>query len=90
MRRRGRLRHILIEDDSHKDLRRGLNLGLMLIRVVRAVNDFILSGSFSDKRLGGDVSRRLPRRIFLVSGDSGKGRTLSVVLTIPAGFRPGV
>jgi hypothetical protein len=90
MRRRGRLRHNLIADDSHKDLRRGLNLGLMLIRVVRAVNDFILSGSFSDKSLRGVMRRRLPRRFFVERGDSGEGRTLSVALTIPAGYRSGV
>ena len=58
----------------------------MLIRVVRAVNDFILSASFSDKSLRGGVRRGLPRRFFVERGDSGEGRALSVVL---ATSRPG-
>ena len=51
----------------------------MLIRVVRAVNDFILSASFSDKSLREDVRRGLPRRFFVERGDFGEGRALSVV-----------
>jgi hypothetical protein len=51
----------------------------MLIRVVRAVNDFILSASFSDKSLRGGVCRGLPRRFFVRRGESGEGRALSVV-----------
>jgi hypothetical protein len=58
----------------------------MLIRVVRAVNDFILWASFSDQSLRGDVKQRLPRRFFAERGDSGEGRSPSVVLFI---FRPG-
>jgi len=64
-------------------------MGLMLIRVVRAVNDFILSAGFSDKSLRGGMRRRLPRRVFVESGDSGEGRTLSVVLTTSPRFRSG-
>jgi hypothetical protein len=79
----------LIEEDSHRDLRRGLNLGLMLIRVVRAVNDFILSGSFSEKTLRGGMRRGLPRRFFVERGDSGEGRAPSVVFaTSRPGFGP--
>jgi hypothetical protein len=54
----------------------------MLIRVVRAVNDFILSASFSDKTLRGGVRRGWPRRFFVKRGDAGKGRTLYAVLSI--------
>ena len=61
----------------------------MLIRVVRAVNDFILSASFSEKSLREGVRGRLPRRFFVQSGDSGEGRALSVVLVISRpGFSP--
>ena len=58
----------------------------MLIRVVRAVNDFILSASFSDKSLRRDKGRGLPRRFFMERGDSKEGRTPSVV---SATSRPG-
>jgi len=58
----------------------------MLIRVVRAVNDFILSASFSEKSLRGGVRRRLLCHFFVERGDSGEGRTLSVVLSTS---RPG-
>ena len=89
MRRRGRLRYILIEENNHRDFRRGLNLGLMLIRVVRAVNDFILSASFSDKTLRPGVRRGLPRRFFVERGDSGEGRAPSVIFaTSRPGFGP--
>jgi hypothetical protein len=53
----------------------------MLIRVVRAVNDFIFSASFSDKSIRSDVRRGLPRRFFVKSVDSGEGRTLYAVLS---------
>ena len=86
MRRRGRRRYILIKEDDDRDFRRGLNLGLMLIRVVRAVNDFILSAIFSDKTLRPGVRRGLPHRFFVERGDSGEGRALSVVLSTS---RPG-
>jgi len=58
----------------------------MLIRVVRAVNDLILSASFSEKSLSGNVRRGLPRRFFVETGDSKEGRALSVVLSTS---RPG-
>jgi hypothetical protein len=58
----------------------------MLIRVVRAVNDFILSAVFSEKTLRGDVRRGLRRRFLVESGDSGEDRAPSVVLSIS---RPG-
>jgi hypothetical protein len=51
----------------------------MLIRVVRAVNDFILSASFSDKGLREGVSRGLPGHFFVAIGVSGKDRALSIV-----------
>jgi len=64
-------------------------LALMLIRVVQAVNDFILSASFSDKTLRPSVKRGLPHRFFVERGDSGEGRALSVVLVISRpGFSP--
>jgi len=58
----------------------------MLIRVVRAVNDFILSASFSDKSCRRDVSRGLPRHFFVERGDSKEGRAPSIV---SAASRPG-
>jgi hypothetical protein len=58
----------------------------MLIRVVQAVNDFILSASFSEKTLRGDVRRSLRRRFLVKKGDSGEDRAPSVVL---ATYRPG-
>jgi hypothetical protein len=54
-------------------------LALMLIRVVRAVNDFILLASFSDKSIRCDVRRGLPRRFFVKGADSGEDRTLYAV-----------
>jgi hypothetical protein len=51
----------------------------MLIRVVRAVNDFILSASFSDKSIRSDVTRGLPRRFFVENVNSGEDRTLYAV-----------
>jgi hypothetical protein len=58
----------------------------MLIRVVRAVNDFILSAAFSEKTLSGDVRRGLRRRFLVARGDSGEDSAASVVLSIS---RPG-
>jgi hypothetical protein len=52
----------------------------MLIRVVQAVNDFILSAGFSDKAISGDVRRSLRRRFLVKRGDSGEDRSPSVVL----------
>jgi hypothetical protein len=61
----------------------------MLIRVVRAVNDFILSARFSDKSLRGRVRLCVSRRFFMERGDSGEGLALSVVLTVSRpGFSP--
>jgi len=59
---------------------------LMLIRVVLAVNDFILPAGFSGKSLRGGVRRGLPRHFFVERGDAGEGRALSVVLSTS---RPG-
>ena len=59
----------------------------MLIRVVLAVNDFILPASFSEKNLKGRRKARLAAPLFFVeSGDSGEGRALSVVFSTS---RPG-
>jgi hypothetical protein len=58
----------------------------MLIRVVQAVNDFILLASFSDKSLRRDVSRGRPRRFFAERGNSEKDRARSEVF---AASRPG-
>jgi hypothetical protein len=61
-------------------------LALMLIRVVRAVNDFILSASFSDKSIRSDVTRGLPRRFFVENVNSGEDRTLYAVWSASASF----
>jgi hypothetical protein len=58
----------------------------MLIRVVRAVNDFILSASFSDKSLGEASGEACGAAFFMERCDSGEGRALSVVF---AASRPG-
>jgi len=56
----------------------------MLIRVVRAVNDFILSASFSDKSIRSGVTRGLPRHFFVKNVDSGEDRTLYAVWSASA------
>jgi hypothetical protein len=60
----------------------------MLIRVVLAVNDFILPASFSEKNLKGRCKARLAASplFFMERGDSGEGRALSVVFSTS---RPG-
>jgi hypothetical protein len=58
----------------------------MLIRVVLAVNDFILPASFSEKSLRGGVRRGSPPPFFVERGDSGESRALSVVFSTS---RPG-
>ena len=63
------------------------NNRLMLIRVVLAVNDFILPAGFSERSLRGGVRRGLPHHFFVERGDFGEGRALSVVLSTS---RPGL
>jgi hypothetical protein len=53
----------------------------MLIRVVQAVNDFILLASFSEKTIGGDVRQSLRRRFLAERGDSVEDCALSAVLS---------
>jgi len=58
----------------------------MLIRVVQAVNDFILPASFSEKSLSGDVRRGRRGGFLLTRNDSGEDRAPCIVLSA---FRPG-
>ena len=61
----------------------------MLIRVVRAVNDFILPAGFSEKSIKEYQGGALLRRFFVERGDSGEGRAPSIVFaTSRPGFGP--
>jgi hypothetical protein len=61
----------------------------MLIRVVRAVNDFILAATFSGKGFRSGARPVLPRRFLLKRDFSGEGCALSVISSpLRDGFGP--